>query len=591
MYSYSFPPPQTYIPPQQAYYAQYPVQNNGNNFNNTQGANWTYSFYMPQSAPFVYPYQNIAYQPQQQQMSNQPSLQSTSTPVKPPEIRPNVPKKQGNDETVLWYINDVHGRLDGAKRLVTAAHQFDEQYENKGVDTLKIASGDVAIGSDDAKNSYMFDLMRLMGIDAKTPGNHEFDMGTEKLAEHLDKIPSNFVVTNLNTDPSNPLHRHVTNNKILRSAIIEENGTKYGYLGTIPTNLKERLNADAKASAQTMSVDNLDQTIVELQQEVDKLKAQGVDRIILSAHMEDDEKKKIAEKTSGIDIITGGHTHKVVDGVKEGENFIYNKDGDPVLITQAGKDGKHYGIAKVTWDDEGRIVKAENNVYPTKDIPQSALANHFEIVHMGPAKVLANVTNKVDAISEEFMAESALSDLITDAMRAKTGADIAFSNIGSVRGSIGPGEITDRQIMELLPYENELKTFKYSEKDIIDVLKGGVASHVNKAHGPSAIQVSGLRYKIDDDNEIEDVFVQQKDGSWKEIDAENPSDNTFYTVAYDTYLGGGPKYLEMMNCPDKQIKAFGVTTTQALIDYLASFNNRTFELKPAGRIEIESKDE
>lgn len=589
MYSYSFPPPQTYIPPQQAYYAQYPALNGVNNFNNNQqGANWTYSFYMPQSAPFAYPYQPQ----QQQQMSVQPAQKTPLPQVSslPPETKPAVTKPEGNNQTVLWYINDLHGRLDGSKRLVTAAHQFDDQYENKGVDTLKIASGDVAIGSDDAKNAYMFDLMRLMGIDAKTPGNHEFDMGTDKLAEHLDKIPSNFVVTNLNTDPSNPLHRHVVNNKILRSAIIEENGTKYGYLGAIPTNLKERLNADAKETAETMSVDNLDQTIVELQQEVDKLKAQGVDRIILSAHMEDDEKKKIAENTSGIDIITGAHTHKVVDGVKEGENFVYNKDGDPVLITQAGKDGKHYGVAKVTWDDEGRIIKAENNVYPTKNIPQSALANHFEIVHMGPAKVLANITNKVDAISEEYMAESAISDLITDAMRAKTGADVAFSNIGSVRGSVGPGEITDRQIMELLPYENELKTFKYSEKDIIDVLKGGVASHVNKAHGPSAIQVSGLRYKIDEDNKIDDVFIQQKDGTWKEIDEEHPSENTFYTVVYDTYLGGGPKYLEMMNCPEKMIKAFGVTTTQALIDYLASFNNRTFELKPAGRIEIESKD-
>ena len=586
MYSYSFPPPSIYISPQQAYYAQNPVQSSVNNFNNQQGAAWTYSVYMPQSAPFVYPY---VYQPQQQ-TSNQSSLQAISAPVKSPEEKTNVSKNQGNDETVLWYINDLHGRLDGAKRLVTAAHQFDDQYENKGVDTLKIASGDVAIGSDDAKNSYMFDLMRLMGIDAKIPGNHEFDMGTEKLAEQLDKIPSNFVVTNLNTIPSSPLHRHVINNKILRSAVIEENGTKYGYLGTIPTNLTERLNSDAKESAKTMSVDDLNQTIIELQQEVDRLRADGVNRIILSAHMEDEEKKEIAKNTSGIDIIIGGHTHKVVDGVKEGENFIYNKDGEPVLITQAGKDGKYYGIAKVTWDNEGRIVKAENNVYSTKDIPQSALANHFEIVHMGPAKVLANMTNKVDAISEEFMAESAISDLITDAMRATTGADIAFSNIGSVRGSIGPGEITDRQILELLPYENELKTFKYSEKDIIDVLKGGVASHVNKAHGPSAIQVSGLRYKIDDDNEIDDVFVQQKDGSWKEIDVDHPSENTFYTVAYDTYLGGGPKYLEMMNCPEKQLKSFGITTTQALINYLVSFNNKSFELQPAGRIEIESKD-
>ena len=171
MYSYSFPPPQTYIPPQQAYYAQYPAQNGVNNFNNNQqGANWTYSFYMPQSAPFAYPYQ-----PQQQQQTQLQSVQNyyqTQAASIPPETKPAVSKPKGNNQTVLWYINDLHGRLDGSKRLVTAAHQFDDQYENKGVDTLKIASGDVAIGSDDAKNAYMFDLSSPQGNRVRHPPPH-----------------------------------------------------------------------------------------------------------------------------------------------------------------------------------------------------------------------------------------------------------------------------------------------------------------------------------------------------------------------------------------------------------------------------------
>lgn len=54
--------------------------------------------------------------------------------------------------------------------------------------------------------------------------------------------------------------------------------------------------------------------------------------------------------------------------------------------------------------------------------------------------------------------ETNLANLVTDAMRAKTKAHIAFQNAGGIRASTGPGEITYRDILKVQPFGNTLWT-------------------------------------------------------------------------------------------------------------------------------------
>ena len=69
--------------------------------------------------------------------------------------------------------------------------------------------------------------------------------------------------------------------------------------------------------------------------------------------------KIIAQNTSGIDVILGGHSHELIKGVKEGENLFYGLDGKPVVITQAGKDGKTFGVLNLEFDKDGNIKKSK----------------------------------------------------------------------------------------------------------------------------------------------------------------------------------------------------------------------------------------
>ena len=89
---------------------------------------------------------------------------------------------------------------------------------------------------------------------------------------------------------------------------------------------------------------NINETIQDVQKEVDKLKSQGVNKIILLSHSGYGYDRKIAKNTDGIDVILGGHSHNLVEGVKDGENLLYSKSNEPVVITQAGRDGKNIGV-------------------------------------------------------------------------------------------------------------------------------------------------------------------------------------------------------------------------------------------------------
>ena len=76
---------------------------------------------------------------------------------------------------------------------------------------------------------------------------------------------------------------------------------------------------------------------------------------MLLSHMGLAKDREIAQKTEGIDVIIGGHTHELVEGIKEGDNLLYSKTGEPVIITEAGRDGNYFGQLNLVFDK--RLVK------------------------------------------------------------------------------------------------------------------------------------------------------------------------------------------------------------------------------------------
>jgi 5'-nucleotidase len=94
--------------------------------------------------------------------------------------------------------------------------------------------------------------------------------------------------------------------------------------------------------------------------------------------------------------------------------------------------------------------------------------------------------------------ETNLGSLIADAMLAKAqglGADVALMNGGGIRASIPAGNVTMGQILEVLPFGNEITVVTTTGRDLLLALENGV-SQVETGGGRFP-QVAGMRFSFD----------------------------------------------------------------------------------------------
>jgi 5'-nucleotidase len=95
--------------------------------------------------------------------------------------------------------------------------------------------------------------------------------------------------------------------------------------------------------------------------------------------------------------------------------------------------------------------------------------------------------------------ETNLGNLITDALRQATGADVAIYNGGSIRSdtTYGPGEMTTRDVISILPFENPVVKVEISGAILRAALENGV-SQVGQEIGSGGFpQVSGFQFEYD----------------------------------------------------------------------------------------------
>jgi 5'-nucleotidase len=498
-------------------------------------------------------------------------------------VKFNTPPK--DTRTQIFYFNDLHGSIDGAERIKVAADSFSSS-SNPDVAKFKFSAGDFFIGQNPKKNQLMTAFLNSINPDVATLGNHELDNATKELADLVKNTKSTYVASNLtisDTDSLKPLEKA---RKIVKSQIIEKNGEKYGVIGFLPSDYKKRVSIAAQRGCAGISVGDLETVKQQAREEIKKFQAQNINKIYALSHMGYDADVKIAQSVSGLDIIVGGHTHTELDGIKPGVNYFYSPSGEPVIITQAGKNGKYYGLLDVTWGPTGLVKSAFNKLYDTTNISKNLVLKYLENAYIGKSQVIGKVENDFKQILENQFTESPAASLVADAIRQKSGAQIAFSNIAGVKGDIKAGELTDRDIQGAMPYFNKVKTYKLSEKDIIEALNGSVQAVLNPPHRTGNLQVSGLRYTIGKDKKVKDVFLENSNRTLTKLNAVNPSPTANYTVVYNTYLEGGPEYLEMLNAPDKMIKTFDWNDTDATVEYVKSLN-RPVSLAKDGRIKIE----
>jgi 5'-nucleotidase len=337
------------------------------------------------------------------------------------------------------------------------------------------------------------------------------------LSEFIKNSGCKMLALNVEVKPDSPL-----NGRFQKSIVVERNGEKYGIMGIAPSDMFDRVKINNSLS--DIKVENVEQTIKSVQKEIDNLKSQGINKIILLSHSGRSNDKRIAKETDGIDLIFGGHTHDLFKGIEDGVNLLYSKSGEPIVLTQAGKNGEYVGVLNVDFNKNGVVVRAQNNIIPTSMYNRPLPIKDSVEKIIGKPEIVGKVNTAVPMPKHILIEDNPHGNLIADAMRVELDADIALLNTANIRGSFTPGsEIDSRLLADISPFEDKMMVLKLSEKQIVDAIKTGLELSFNsKNHKPGILLVSGMKYKCNRKGELLNLEFIDKNNKSHVIDVKNP---------------------------------------------------------------------
>lgn len=442
----------------------------------------------------------------------------------------------------------------GTARLITAVNDARARSDN----TILVDGGDQFQGTlfyTYYKGAMAAEFMNQLGYDAMTVGNHEFDDGPEILRGFVDTV--NFPVLMSNADISGEA---LLSGAIEKSAIIERGGERIGLIGLTPQNTDEL----SSPGPNVMFTDPSNA----VQAEVDKLEAEGVNKIIVLSHSGYNVDMRVAENTTGVDVIVGGHTNTLL-GDMEGAVGPYPTVVGDTRILSAYAYGKFLGELNVTFDDNGVIVEASG---------EPIIMDGAIVEDTGVKERIAELALPLDEIRNKVVAETAgvltgdravcramecdMGNLIADAMLARVagqGVQIAIQNSGGIRADIDAGEVTMGEVLTVLPFQNTLSTFEVTGAAVLEALENG-ASQIEDGAGRFP-QVAGLTMTVDVSqpagSRVSDVMV-----GGAPIDPA-----AVYGMVSNNYVrGGGDGYAMFVNAAN--VYDFGPDLADVVVEYL-----------------------
>lgn len=257
-------------------------------------------------------------------------------------------------QLLILHTNDTHScvlplnpnladtMLAGRGGFLRRAAMID-QMRKEDKDLLLLDSGDFSQGSPYYtmfKGDVETELMNIMGYDAATIGNHEFDFGLENMARIFRKAKFPIVCANYDFTGT------VVEGLVKPYVIIKRKGVRIGIFGLSP-------KLDGLVMASTCAGVRYSDPIKTANTVADKLKnEEKCDVVICLSHLGWDEAglndMEMMAKTRNIDLVLGGHSHSYFKTL----NHVRNLDGKDVPNDQNGKHGIFVG--KITLSLEKR---------------------------------------------------------------------------------------------------------------------------------------------------------------------------------------------------------------------------------------------
>ena len=490
-----------------------------------------------------------------------------------------------SEDIVILYENDVHCIVEGYSKLAAMKKELQESYSHVGV----VSGGDFIQGNSlgvVSKGEYIINLMNLVGYDAVTLGNHEFDYKLDRLNE---------LVEMMNTKPVCCNFQKVGEDTACYEpySIVSYGDVDIAYIGiTTPSTISSSAPAQFKDENGNYIYTFHSTDLYDVVQEsIDSAEAQGADYVIALSHIgyaEDEiygdleDVETLIKNTSGFDAVLDAHSHTVIES-----QTIEDKDGNDVLLSSAGTKLEYIGKLTISGEKlETELIKTEE--YKSTDPVVDAYIDqvYAEYSMLGERKV---AFSEVDLITKDKDGnrlvrnnETNLGDLCAEAFRNAVDADIGYINGGSLRSDIPAGDITFNNLLNVLPFNNTIVLAEISGQTIKDMLEMTMMYYPGE--GGAFPHLSGLTFSFNTSIPSTVVLDEYEDfagvsGQYKVYDIEvfNRESSTYepldltktYTIAASNYYlleyGSGLKMLENVKILQKD----GMLDVEALELYIS----------------------
>jgi 5'-nucleotidase/UDP-sugar diphosphatase len=444
-----------------------------------------------------------------------------------------------NGELVLLNTNDFHGSLmpNSGRGGIAEVAAFVRAVRAVNPQVLLVDAGDFNTGSA-LSNMYdgRLDIQgyNIMGYDAVTFGNHEFDGNKEKLDMQIALAQFPFVSSNVTKGDGSYLggNRYIVKNY--------ENFS-VGIFGI--TTLRTRTIASPDSSLVFINEIDAAREVVRILRETEK-----VDIVIGLTHMGDVQETEdhitsieLAKRVEGIDIIVDGHSHSLFE--------LPRRAGDAWVVS-ANEWGKYVGYGRLTIRD-GRLAGFSWTPVPIGPDPEITAM-------LAPFIQRANDTLKevIGTAADTFIfgnrltryQETAIGNMITDANVwyfrnvSNQRIDFAFHNGGNIRAELPAGPITRERILTILPFENYLFIASMNGAQIIQLFD--FIATIQQGNGGFPQFSGDVRYTIDKTSGsgvIRDLTI-----GGEPVDPAR----VYRFCTNDYILGGGDGYDVMSNAVD-----------------------------------------
>jgi 5'-nucleotidase len=479
---------------------------------------------------------------------------------------------------IILGTNDVHGHLkprtvkDGAgAHEVGGLARFGtmvQEIRSGKEPVLLLDSGDLFQGTLESNVQHgraVIAAYNLLGYDASTLGNHDFDFGREPPDESLQaaikarlrEAHFPFLAANVIDSKTGELPRW---KNLAASKIFDLDGFKVGVIGVA--------NPDTPSLTIRKYVDGLIflNPVEPVVREAESLRAQGAQLIVVIAHVGGDCDLKNPDVATScrrpnqifdlldalpagtVDVVLGGHTHRMM------AHWV-----DGVATLEAGAEGRYFSEIEACARPEGGLDRARTRLEPPHEIVASmpdkklaaVLQPYLDEVAADAQRPLGPVLRA--SLKRDYHSLSPLGAMVAEAVRVDEGAQMAVVNAGGLRADLRAGPLTYGALYEMFPFENYVV--------VLDVTGREATAFINALGG------SGHGYP-----QTAGMALRGWPGAYELIDASGvPLDpNKHYQLATFDFLlhGGDGTQAVVQKLSPAQVTRVGANVRDVIAEYL-----------------------